>query len=349
MIHLICVDFSELHLYILVWQAFLAITTNIYILHILIYLDYGHIDLGAEWIHGQQGNPLYDLAASHKLILRQRQSLYISHSSASLLDEQEFRTENGNIVNRDTVTKVSNVMEDLYELSLAEASTKKIGVELLPEAMKKKNMTKSNEVKSFASHFAEGFDQYLKRCDDDETNARIKRALYRWRLKWELTDNCCESLDDVAFPGRYSVYEGHGEVDLKAGFQTVIDVLRLDIPEKNIRLSKPVKLIKWNQRISSVECYDGSLFNARYVIVTVPIGYLKENMTSMFSPPLPERKSISIRNFGFATTVKLFFIWQTPFWNDLFSGVQFVWLNNTVSGEVRKEIEENQTTTMLKV
>lgn len=303
--------------------------------------DYGHIDLGAEWIHGQQGNPLYDLAVCHQLVHKRRQSFYISHSAANLYDEQEQRTENGDILSKTIVTEVSNVMENLYELTLVGAlSTTKNGEKPNDVTTKKK----SQKMASFASHFAEGFDRYLADCNHDGSDdEKIKSALYRWRLKWELTDNCCESLEDVAFPGRYLVFEGQGITDLKAGFQTVFDILKVDVPEKNIKLNKPVKVIKWNQGLNSVECFDGSIYKTKYIIVTVPIGYLKENMTTMFSPPLPERKLLSIRNCGFSTTVKLFFVWETPFWNHAFRGVQFVWVNNKVEECIRDDVEKEKT------
>ena len=77
-------------------------------------VEYGHLDLGAEWIHGQTGNPLYELAVSHNLTHNLPGNVYISPSSASIYDVHEFRTEKGDLIEEHIVSDVSTLMENLY-------------------------------------------------------------------------------------------------------------------------------------------------------------------------------------------------------------------------------------------
>ncbi|XP_076105042.1 spermine oxidase-like isoform X2 [Mytilus galloprovincialis] len=314
--------------------------------------EYGHIDLGAEWIHGQTGNPLYDIAVENRLVHNRNQSSYISPSSASIYDVHEFRTENGSLINRNIVCQVSKAMEDLYCESINSAPKEcQQNTDIISEIEPfkfDKAISRNFMTKSFATHYSEGFDEYLESCENEDYD--IQKALYKWRLKWELGDNCCASLDDVAFPGRYIMYEGHGITDLKFGFGSVFDVLKKDIPKQKVALRKPVKVIKWKKRnICYVECFDGSVYKSKHVIVTVPIGYLKDHTTSMFCPSLPDEKVHAIQNVGFSTLVKVFLAWNKPFWCESYSGVQFVWSSDAKQEQLKTEISKQGTRTMLKV
>lgn len=305
---------------------------------------YGHLDLGAEWIHGQIGNPLYKLAIDNKLAYSRRHSAYISPSSASIYDVHEFRTESGELIERNIVSEVSKVMEDLYDMASIDAPKEleeiidNISLEDSNHVTREnKSKSKKSVANSMAKHFNDGFNVYLQNSNG---NVNTKQSLFLWRLKWELGDNCCSSLEDVAYPGRYLVYGGHGITDLKYGYQSVLKVIEKDVPEQYVRLCTPVKQIKWHSDSCLVECLNGSVLMANHVIVTVPIGYLQKHYASLFTPSLPERKIQAIENVGFSSLLKLFIIWDKPFWKESFSGVQFVWTTSSLPDDMRNKIYE---------
>ncbi len=41
---------------------------------------------------------------------------------------------------------------------------------------------------------------------------------------------------------------------------------------------------------------DGRQFSAKFVVITLPIGYLQKNMGSLFSPALPAAKAAAINS-----------------------------------------------------
>ncbi|KAH7699931.1 Protein HPO-15, partial [Aphelenchoides avenae] len=52
-----------------------------------------------------------------------------------------------------------------------------------------------------------------------------------------------------------------------------------------------------------------------YVIVTVPLGYLKRHAHDMFTPALPARKLRTIEAMGFGSLLKVFLVYEKPFWD----------------------------------
>lgn len=52
---------------------------------------------------------------------------------------------------------------------------------------------------------------------------------------------------------------------------------------------------------------------APYVLLTVPLGVLKEK-TMTFTPPLPARRQTAIKKLGFGTLNKIFVQFEEPFW-----------------------------------
>lgn len=75
----------------------------------------------------------------------------------------------------------------------------------------------------------------------------------------------------------------------------------------------------------SVECEDGDQFPVHHVIVTVPLGFLKEHLDTFFDPPLPAEKAEAIRKIGFGTNNKIFLEFEEPFWEPDCQLIQLVW------------------------
>ncbi|MBL7827958.1 MAG: FAD-dependent oxidoreductase [Saprospiraceae bacterium] len=78
-----------------------------------------------------------------------------------------------------------------------------------------------------------------------------------------------------------------------------------------------------NQRVSKVDysgekvkiTHNGTISEADYVIVTVPLGVLK-NSSIQFSPALPAAKQTAIEKVGMSCVNKFLLTWDTAFWAD---------------------------------
>lgn len=62
-----------------------------------------------------------------------------------------------------------------------------------------------------------------------------------------------------------------------------------------------------------VFCEDGESFEADHIVLTTPLGVLKDNAVT-FDPPLPARKVEAIQSLGFGTLNKVILVYDKPFW-----------------------------------
>lgn len=116
------------------------------------------------------------------------------------------------------------------------------------------------------------------------------------------------------------------------GFKTILDILLQKYPDPNkelpleIILNKEVKTITWDGDEVTIECSDGSIYEADHVIVTVSLGVLKDSYQTLFNPELPENKKNAIEELGIGAVAKLFFHFPTRWWsqND-FKSIGFFW------------------------
>lgn len=104
------------------------------------------------------------------------------------------------------------------------------------------------------------------------------------------------------------------------GYQQVPRGL-LNCPQPlNVRRKSNVKKIVYspdNTTPSKIECEDGEIIEADYVVSTIPLGVLKqpENKTGLFEPPLPDWKAGAISRIGFGILNKVVLVYKEPFWD----------------------------------
>jgi hypothetical protein len=114
--------------------------------------------------------------------------------------------------------------------------------------------------------------------------------------------------DDEAFSGK--------DVIVTNGYDKVANLLGQGF---DIRLNSRVTEINYNATKSLVKVNENSI-EADYVIVSVPLGVLKNNSIS-FQPSLPASKLSAIQNIQMGNVNKFLFIWNTPFWN---TNIQYI-------------------------
>ena len=101
------------------------------------------------------------------------------------------------------------------------------------------------------------------------------------------------------------------------GYQQVPRGL-LNCPEPlDVRRKSNVKRIHYNPEestTSKIECEDGEVINADYIVSTIPLGVLK-TQDVQFEPALPDWKMGAIQRIGFGVLNKVVLVYKEPFWD----------------------------------
>ena len=154
----------------------------------------------------------------------------------------------------------------------------------------------------------QSFEQVFNQLYPGKTNDRLWKFFLSTYLTFDTGD--LDKLSSTLY------YEGeeYGGVEKIAtnGYDTVATYLA-----KNLSISL-------NQRVSAID-YSGATINithnntvtpADFVIVTVPLGVLKNNKI-VFTPNLPSAKQTAIQKIGMNCVNKFLLTWETAFWDDV--------------------------------
>ncbi|KAG8513364.1 Spermine oxidase [Galemys pyrenaicus] len=319
----------------------------------------GHatFELGATWIHGSHGNPVYHLAEANGLLEETtdgersvgRISLYSKNGVACYL------TNHGRRIPKDVVEEFSDLYNEVYNLTQ----------EFFRHG-KPVNAESQNSVGVFTRE--EVRNRIRNDPDEPEATKRLKLAMIQQYLKVESCESSSHSMDEVSLSafGEWTEIPGAHHV-IPSGFMKVVELLAEGIPARVIQLGKPVRCVHWDQASARprgpeieprggsdhnhnagegrpggeeprgprgdeeaqwpvmVECEDCEVIPADHVIVTVSLGVLKRQHASFFRPGLPAEKVAAIHRLGIGTTDKIFLEFEEPFWGPECNSLQFVW------------------------
>ncbi|KAJ3577579.1 hypothetical protein NPX13_g2990 [Xylaria arbuscula] len=101
------------------------------------------------------------------------------------------------------------------------------------------------------------------------------------------------------------------------GFQNVPLGLAIAPSRLDIRKHTAVKKVSYDPKGvagSRIECEDGSVIEADYVVSTIPLGVLKHGSVE-FQPTLPKDKSDAIGRLGFGILNKIILVYDHVFWD----------------------------------
>ncbi|XP_028915736.1 peroxisomal N(1)-acetyl-spermine/spermidine oxidase isoform X1 [Ornithorhynchus anatinus] len=282
----------------------------------------GVVEMGAHWIHGpSKGNPVFQLALEYGLLGEKEMSeenQLIEVGGHPGLPSVSYSS-SGKIVSLDLVTDMANLFYTLLDqtrefLHVAETPIPSVGQFLKRE---------------IARHAAE--------WEGDEETKRLKLAVLKNFFNLECSVSGTHSMDLVALGpfGEYAMLPGL-DCTFPEGYEGLTDCVMTSLSKDILLFNRPVKTIHWNGSFQEenlpgqtfpvrVECEDGEQFLADHVIVTVPLGVLKEKQDSLFQPPLPLPKVEAIRKIGFGTNNKIFLEFEEPFWEADCQQIELVW------------------------
>ncbi|NXY80654.1 PAOX oxidase, partial [Glareola pratincola] len=299
----------------------------------------GLVEMGAHWIHGPSpGNPVFRLATSYGLL------------GPEAAREENQRAEVGGHPSLPSVTYGSSG-KALSPTAVSEAHHL---FDTLLESTKAFRGTKELPAPSVGQYLRGEIAQRAPALGGGREDARrLQLAILAACFKLECCISGTHSMDLVALEpfGEYVSLPGL-DCTFPGGYSTLPDCMVSALPEGTVLLNKAVRTIQWRGSFREegdeardfpvrVECEDGDAFLADHVIVTVPLGFLKERHQDFFQPPLPHWKAEAIRRLGFGTNNKIFLEFEKPFWHPQQQLLEVVWEDESPLEEPKTDLEAN--------
>ncbi|XP_043104967.1 spermine oxidase-like isoform X2 [Puntigrus tetrazona] len=290
------------------------------------------IEVGANWIHGRKGNPLYKISARENLLCEGPSANKNMCLPRSITSQDYFFKEDGKLVSTKLVDQVCLHFNKLTDKAFDD------------------ELNHKHKKLSLGAYLDDAISEFSPAMTEDG------QLVFEWCKRIECTDEACSSLYEVSASqiSYYTALEGGFFNTLgPGGYQAILDVLMRDIPAGTIQCSSPVKSIRWDlvrkghcedqRHPVQVVCENGKSFDADHVIVTVSLGVLKDKASTMFEPSLPPTKLSAIKNLGFGIVDKIFLFFEKKFWPDDCAGVQMVWKEGPENKDVYESLSEGDT------
>ncbi|KAJ8434323.1 hypothetical protein Cgig2_024066 [Carnegiea gigantea] len=290
------------------------------------------IEMGATWIHGIGGSPLYEIAQKINSLESEQPWECMDGLMEEKLSMAETRAEGGFVLNAAMVEPISSLFEKL--MSVAQGKT---------EESRQNRDVGSIKISSIGSFLKCGLDQYwASKGGKEEEEAEEVKVSGNWTRKMleEAVFAICENTQrtytgagdlfnlDYAAEKEYRMFPGE-EITIPRGYITIVEALASVLPPGFIQLGRKVVKIEWepnrrqllgseidhnsSSRPVKLHFTDGSVMKADHVIITVSLGVLKvgiQEESGLFSPPLPPLKKEAISRLGYGVVNKLFLQWS---------------------------------------
>ncbi|XP_052859703.1 spermine oxidase-like [Anopheles cruzii] len=272
----------------------------------------GVVELGAQWCHGEQGNVVHELASGFPGLLK----------SSVAAEKIVLVRSNGQRVDPDVFERLMAMSEALVE---------------------------SEERDEFEGSLGEFFTaKYWEKIDKEESFRDVERALAEQFLvyyyNYNRGYNAYDSWYEVAAQETDSYEPAEGNQALAwtgpKGFSTVLDILSGNYPSSSLAPVPLEQLTKFNELVTNIDWREtpahtvivttkiGSCYDVDHVILTVPLGVLKEAYRTLFTPPIPSINQNAIEGIYFGTLNKVFLSFDTPIPEQLGNVLHMLWYEN---------------------
>uniref|UniRef100_A0A182S6F0 Amine oxidase domain-containing protein n=1 Tax=Anopheles maculatus TaxID=74869 RepID=A0A182S6F0_9DIPT len=289
----------------------------------------GVVELGAQWCHGEVDNIVYEMVKEYPDLLK----------SSIVADDAALVLSDGERVPDSIVQKLSILAEEIVE---------------------------SEARQSYAGSLGEYFTEtYWRRLQFDAVNySDVSRELAEQFLvyyhNYERGYTAYDSWFEVAANETDSYQESEGNPVLAwnstKGYSIILDIVSGNYPgatNNSIRTPVPLEqLIEFNKFVTNIEwdgtsdrqhvhvhTEDGSVYETDHVVVTVPLGVLKENHRSLFTPTLPAVNQRAISGIYFGTVNKIYLLFDKPIPQEVPNTISLLWYESDLQA-IRNSVHE---------
>lgn len=267
------------------------------------------VELGATWIHGIQGSPVYQIAQDTSLL----HSHHPWECMDGLPDHPLTVAEGGHHLPPSIVDPISDLFKNLMDFIQGKDCTSS-------EIVNNCSSNGDGRSLSVGSFLRKGLEAYWGVTREERGVGKWRRrsleeAVFAMHENTQRSFTAADDLKSLDYDAErdYVMFPGE-EITIARGYSSVIEALASVLPAGMIQLGRKVEKIEWqmeheNGRPVKLHFCDGATLSADHVIVTVSLGVLKhgiEQNHSMFHPPLPSFKIGAISRLGFGVVNKVF-------------------------------------------
>ncbi|KAF8406892.1 hypothetical protein HHK36_006013 [Tetracentron sinense] len=292
------------------------------------------IEMGATWIHGIGGSPIYKIAQE----MNSLESEQPWECKDGFSEDLVTIAEGGFELDRTIIEPISNFYKNLMDFArggklIQGENNEEIDYSrLVAKASKISSSNGSSGKLSIGSFLQQGLDAYWVSEKEREdlkgygnwTRKLLEEAIFTMHENNERNYTSAGDLLTLDFNSESEYREfPDEEITIAKGYMSIIESLASVLPADTIQMGSKVMKIEWQpegnhlkemengygDKPVKLHFYDGSVMFADHVIVTVSLGVLKAGIGEdwcMFSPPLPSFKTEAISRLGFGVVNKLF-------------------------------------------
>ena len=214
------------------------------------------LELGAQWLHGADDNPLYKWLTEMDML--------DDFEDATFGFKGKFCTESGGQLDEKLVNKVLDIVCDsklalskdkdyLSNLNCFRKEDSNSSASLLDDNNNNNDNSVVNQNLLFKSNSAsQVFRRQLELATEQDPELDKQRqlvdSLFEWFLRYETIENCCDSMDEVSIQS-YTDWTDLGDgtlVNFKNGYSSLLEWFCGRFPSK--------RWICFNKQVVSVEC-----------------------------------------------------------------------------------------------
>ncbi|KAI2661832.1 Spermine oxidase [Labeo rohita] len=278
------------------------------------------VDTGAQYIHGtSEKNPVYCLLKKSGLL-----------NQIPEMGTEAFYSDKGHKVD-------ANVARRAYEAG--EGIIRYRG---------------SNTGKSLGEHFAEKTQDVIDSLQDNDMKTRMQ-SVFALVGKDMLIDVGASNLHRISLDSWQYYIDMGDSVNVPGLMFQLVDMLLEDFPKDRLLLKREVSKIKWDGSFSvspprdeplhahtesaseekvrqypvCIVCENGEEILADHVIVTISLGCLKAQASSLFIPGLPTEKIEVINKLCFGNIAKIFLEYEEAFWENDVGTISLIYEDDT--------------------
>ncbi|KAF2462186.1 hypothetical protein BDY21DRAFT_8963 [Lineolata rhizophorae] len=252
------------------------------------------VDLGPNWIHGTDGNPIMELAEATGTVLHswgERQAMF--DPSGKNISDEESALLSG---------LVWSIIADAFQYSNDDGSSISENKSLLD---------------FFREQLNEKFSADGSRADDSE---RLRECVLNVAEMWNMFVGSHISLQSLKFFWLEECIEGENPFVAETYHKILNRIAEPALAKAKVKFDNKVTKIRSihpedpKKMMVEVTTSSGEVSEFDEVVCTTPLGWLKQN-TSAFEPALPSRLVEAIQSIGYGNLDKTYITFPTAFWD----------------------------------